>query len=149
MVEHLTFNQVVRGSNPRCLMSTAGLRCFFYFLNRLKSAEKDSHDAIFVCTERRIIMASFCLRKQKGLMLLHQPLSVSKYVQPSGNLYFLNIRIPFLSHQPSLRPAQKVLRFLQTDPHVPGSFRRRRPRCARLFPQVRRRHRRRRRRSPE
>ena len=26
LVEHLTFNQVVRGSNPRCLMSIRGLK---------------------------------------------------------------------------------------------------------------------------
>ena len=38
MVEHLTFNQVVRGSNPRCFIRIAeilseGFRCFIFFID--------------------------------------------------------------------------------------------------------------------
>ena len=70
-VEHLTFNQVVRGSNPRCLMNgkqrklsiIEGFRCFDVCLS-----------SVSICSimylDRYQIRTNFCLAKKKCILQL-------------------------------------------------------------------------------
>ena len=42
MVEHLTFNQVVRGSNPRCLIKNASLKEAFFNVRHRRNRTPDN-----------------------------------------------------------------------------------------------------------
>ena len=42
LVEHLTFNQVVRGSNPRCLIKNASLKEAFFNVRHRRNRTPDN-----------------------------------------------------------------------------------------------------------